>query len=80
MHNSDVTKQNTALNHNLKEGNQMEKQKLTNVLNSMKYMNTNLMSDKKVSAVAPMDTFREQYTTAKKCHSLISKSYRRAGN
>ena len=55
------------------------KQDLTTILNSMKYMSKELMSDKKVSAVAPMDTFRKQYEAAQKCKSLISKSRRLAG-
>ncbi|CVI72562.1 hypothetical protein NDGK_02593 [Clostridiales bacterium CHKCI001] len=58
----------------------MNKKDLTTILNSMKYINTELMSDKKVSAVAPMDTFRKQYEAAQKCKSLISKSRRLAGN
>ena len=56
------------------------KQDLTTILNSMKYMSKELMSDKKVSAVAPMDTFRKQYEAAQRCKSLISKSRRLAGN
>lgn len=58
----------------------MSKQNLTTVLHLMKYMNTDLMNSKKVSAVAQMDTFRKQYEAAKKCRSLISKSRRLADN
>ena len=55
------------------------KQDLTTILNSMKYMSKELMSDKKVSAVAPMYTFRKQYEAAQRCKTLISKTRRLAG-
>ncbi len=80
MHNIGVTKQNTAFRYYLKEGNEMNKQNLTTVLNSMKYINTDLMSTKKISAVTPLDTFKKHYEATQQCQSLISKSKRLAGN